>query len=113
MSVWRRGGVVENNSAIEIVNNLSPDLNLQCLEYINSTSTTLTWLLLPDTGPLIIPSDAKDADYRVVKAGNEANLTIVNTDGPFRGVVKCWSSSGLVVNIGVVEGNILTIRIIL
>lgn len=53
------------------------------------------------------PSFGKQGDpYRVAASGNQATLTIDNTGEPFRGVLKCWSSSGQVVNIRVVAGKL-------
>lgn len=92
--------VINNNSLIQITNNRNGDLNLQCLDHVESD---LTWIVLPDNGSLTIPSDEKGgSNFVAIKSGNQANLTIENLDEPFRGLLKCISSSGQVVNVRVV-----------
>ena len=68
------------------------------------TATNLTWFVLPENDSLFAPSVGKEGDtYRATASSNQATLTIVNSiDEPFRGLLKCWSTSGLVVNIKVV-----------
>lgn len=96
-----------DRNVIEIINRRSGDLNLQCVEHVESGFTNLTWFILLDNGSLITPSEGKGSNlYTFVKSGNQANLTIDNSLEPFRGLLKCLSSSGLVVSIRVVEGNI-------
>lgn len=106
MSVWRDGNLVENNSLVEVLNRHSGNLDLQCVEYVGSVSTELTWFVLPDNGSLVAPSFGKEGDvYRVGVSGNQANLSIDNSLEPFRGLLKCWSSSGEVVSVRVVAGK--------
>ncbi len=108
LSVWRGNSFVNNNSVIVIINRLSDDLSLQCLEHVESISTNLTWYILPDGGSLVAlstTSSGKDAgNYTLSKSGNQANLTIVNSVSPFRGLLKCASSSGHFVTIVVAAG---------
>lgn len=97
--------LINNNSLIQITNNRNGDLNLQCLDHVESD---LTWIVLPDNGSLTIPSDEKGgSNFVALKSGNQANLTIENLDEPFRGLLKCISSSGQVVNIRVAIGGML------
>lgn len=95
-----------NNSILEVRDRLSGNLSLQCVENVESGFTNLTWFILSGNGSLIIPSGGKDSDmYRVISSSNQANLTIDNSVTPFRGLVKCISSSGQVVSIRVVQGK--------
>lgn len=106
MSVWRDGNQLENNSFVELTNRGSEKLNLQCIEHVGAALTNLTWYVLPDNGSLFAPSFGKEGDvYRMAMSGNQATLTIDNAIQPFRGLLKCWSSSALVVNIKVVAGE--------
>ena len=94
-----------NNSLVEVVNSRSPDLELQCVEHVDSVFTNLTWLVLPNNGSLVAPVSGEDSEtYRVTKSGNQANLTIENSD-PFRGLLKCLSSSGREISVRVVQSK--------
>lgn len=106
LSVWRSGSQLENNSLIVIPTGLSGSLVLQCLEHEQTTLTDLSWVILPDNGSLITPSLGKEGDiYRVDASGNQATLSIDNSQEPFRGLLKCLASSGEVVNIRVAGKN--------
>lgn len=92
---------------MEITDRRSGDLNLQCIEHVGGAATNLTWFILPENGSLFAPSVGKDGDtYRATSSSNQATLTIVNIIEPFRGLLKCWSTSGLVVSIRVVAGKL-------
>ena len=107
LSVWMGGSQVENNSLVQVTSR-SGTLNFQCIEHVEGTSTVLTWFVLPDNGSLFAPSSGKDGDtYRADISGNQASLTIQNSLEPFRGLLKCLSTSGLVVNVRVVAGKSL------
>lgn len=106
LGVWKDGIQIDNNSVIVVTNRRSGDLNLECIEHVGSRLSNLTWFILPNGGPLIVPSTQKDIDnYTIANSGNQANLTIDNSFMPFRGVLKCLSSSGQVVNIRVDGGK--------
>ena len=105
VSVWRGSSKVENNSLLEIVNRRSGNLVLQCIEH--GGQSDLTWFVLPDNGTLTTPSAGKEGDtFRADISGNQATLTIVNSMEPFRGLLRCSSSAGVVVNIRVVAGRV-------
>lgn len=106
LSVWQEGVKVANNSLIEVVNRRSGDLSLQCIEHVGTSATNLAWMVLPDNGSLIIPMTEDDETYRATISGNQANLTIDNSVEPFRGLLKCISSSGQVISVRVVEGRL-------
>jgi hypothetical protein len=111
MSVWRGDSQVPNNSLVEIPSTRSGTLSLQCIERVEGFLTNLTWFILPDNGSLFSPSFGKDGDvFRVMASGNQATLTIDNSVEPFRGLLKCLSPSGLVVNVKVVAGMFAVIQ---
>ena len=78
------------------------------MEHARAMVASPTWVVLPANGSLIMPSSGKDGDtYISTASGNMAFLTIDNTNVPFRGLLKCFSSSGEVVKIEVVPGRIV------
>lgn len=102
---------MEDNGLLEVQSGPTGrlNINLQCIEHVESGFTNLMWIVLPDNGSLIIPTSSAGKEnnvYSVIKSGNQANLTIDNSMNPFRGLLKCSSSSSRIVSVRIVEGEI-------
>ena len=111
LSVQRDGADVQNNTFIEIANTRSGPLPLRC----GDSGGNVTWLILPDNGSSLLIYDGTskgDNVYAIVGSGSQIELTIQNNVEPFRGLLKCVSTSGGVLNIQVVPRGELDLQLL-
>ena len=103
LNVVRDGSTsVVNNTVIRVVNDLTT-LSFQCTDMMGN----VTWLVLPENSDLrVFDGTAKgDSNIEIQGSGSSIMLTISNRATLFRGLLKCSSTSGQVLNINVVPGG--------
>jgi len=104
LNVVRDGSTsIANNTLIEVANTLSSPLRFLCTD----PTGNVTWLALPENGDLRVFDGTDKGDNVIEIEGSSSSimLTINNRVTPFRGLVKCTSTSGQVLNIEVVPGG--------
>ncbi len=107
LSVFRNGEVVEDQEEIVIVNRLSGPLDLRCLGHAPSNVLGLEWVSdRKDGSRVILEPNGDEADIRVWYSYNEANITITNSNQPYRGTLRCQSTTaGIQRTVFVVAGK--------
>ena len=90
--MYRDGEYIADQEPIVIPDGFRLNLTLQCLGHSFSGVRDLVWVSEPEGGASVTLRPEDNNNYTLVSYGyNEANLTIVNSVMPYRGVLRCQS----------------------
>ena len=89
LTVYRDGTHVLPDGEVIPANQIS-NLNLQCLGDATQNHIDLVWIASGD-GEMTQEITANSQFFQVEYNGNEANLTVINSERPFMGKLRCYS----------------------
>ncbi len=93
LSVFREGAFLPDQDPIVIPDGFSLNLTLRCLGHSPSGVRDLVWLMESEGQSTVTLLPENNDNYTIISYGyNEANLTIVNSIEPYRGVLRCQSA---------------------
>ena len=92
ISVYDDGNLVNDTGELEVRNQFSRELLLQCIGHAPSNVLDVMWVS-QKTGqrPVELQPGMNNDQLQVSYAYNQANITIVNSVEPYRGILRCQS----------------------
>jgi len=115
ISVFNDGNFVNNTAEFEVKNQFSGELLLQCIGHAPSNIIDLSWVS-QKTGdrPVELQAGMNNNQIQVSYAYNQANITIINSVEPYRGILRCQSrQTGQQATFYLVEESTLILNITL